>query len=76
MRERLAARAPDASVCPSEVARQVRPEAWRTLMPRVRAIAARLALAGELRATQGATEVDALTARGPIRLRRGSTFGR
>jgi hypothetical protein len=64
----LERRAP-ASVCPSEVARAVAPDDWRPLMPRVRAAAARLAAAGRIRVTQGAREVDAIAARGPIRLR-------
>jgi hypothetical protein len=66
--ELLARRAP-ASICPSEVARAVAPADWRPLMPQVRAAAARLASAGRIRVTQGAHEVDAIAARGPIRLR-------
>ncbi|KNG94109.1 DUF3253 domain-containing protein [Pseudaestuariivita atlantica] len=50
--------------CPSEVARSFGP-GWRDLMPRVRAEAAGMA---DLRATQKGVEVDAMTAKGPIRL--------
>ncbi|WP_299836857.1 DUF3253 domain-containing protein [uncultured Jannaschia sp.] len=62
------ARAPK-TICPSEVARALRPEgeAWRDLMPEVRRVAA--ALPGIV-ATQGGQPVDAAAARGPIRLSR------
>jgi hypothetical protein len=63
----VAARGPGKSVCPSEIARALAPD-WRSLMPAVRATAARLAAAGLLRVTQKGATVDALTARGPIRL--------
>jgi hypothetical protein len=59
----------EGSVCPSEVARALAGD-WRPLMDDVRAEAAALADAGELRATQGEETVDARSARGPIRLRR------
>ena len=49
--------------CPSEAARALAAD-WRPLMPRIRAVAARLPLT----ATQAGTPVDPLTARGPIRL--------
>lgn len=57
-----------ASLCPSEVARALGPD-WRPLMPRVRDVAAGLAAAGRLAATQRGVAVDPATARGPIRLR-------
>ena len=63
----VAARAAGKSICPSEVARLLA-EDWRPLMPAVRAAAARLAAAGVLRVTQKGAAVDAMTARGPIRL--------
>lgn len=53
------------SLCPSEVAKALARD-WRTLMPEVRSVAARMP---EIKATQGDVEVDAETARGPIRLR-------
>ena len=53
------------SFCPSEVARAVA-EDWRGLMPEVRSVAATMP---EILAMQGGVEVDARTARGPIRLR-------
>ncbi|PWR04417.1 DUF3253 domain-containing protein [Meridianimarinicoccus roseus] len=56
-----------ASFCPSEAARALSQD-WRPLMPRVRAVAAGLARAGQLVATQKGVPVDPLAARGPIRL--------
>jgi Protein of unknown function (DUF3253) len=53
------------SLCPSEVARALAPN-WRALMPEVRTVAATMP---EIMATQGGTEVDPRSARGPIRLR-------
>jgi hypothetical protein len=68
----LAARAADATICPSEAARALAGDeaAWRALMPELRRVAAALAQAGSLRVTQHGDEVDALAARGPIRLGR------
>ena len=56
------ARAP-LTFCPSEAARRLS-EDWRPLMPMVREEAKALGL----RATQGGDTVDAVTAKGPIRL--------
>ena len=58
------------SFCPSEAARRVQPDAWQPLMPDVRRVAARLQRDGLIHATQGGRAVDALEARGPIRLSR------
>lgn len=62
-------RGPRASVCPSEVARRVEPEAWRPLMEPVRRAARRLAARGVVGFEQGGRAVDPGTARGPVRLR-------
>jgi len=63
-----------ATICPGEAARRLRPEdapaSWRTLMPRVRNAARRLAAKGQVVFTQGGRVVDPSTARGPVRLRR------
>ncbi|KPN17042.1 hypothetical protein AO715_02850 [Xanthomonas sp. Mitacek01] len=69
----LSDRAPDASICPSEVARRLWPgDAWREAMPNVRRVAARLADVGVIRITQSDAELDpASPMTGPIRLRRG-----
>lgn len=67
----LAARAPGATICPSEVARALVPDdeaAWRAAMPAVRRVAAALARRGRVRVTRGGIEVDAESAGGPIRL--------
>jgi hypothetical protein len=66
----LATRARDATVCPSEVARAVRPDDWRPLMEPVREAARRLVAKGLVDITQQGRVVDASTAKGPIRLRR------
>jgi hypothetical protein len=59
-----------ASICPSEVARQLEPEAWRDWVEPVRAAGRRLAAAGLVEWTQQGRIVDPSTARGPVRLRR------
>ncbi len=66
----LDARAPGATICPSEAARAVDPEGWRGLLPHARAVAGRLAERGEVEATQRGAVVDVATARGPVRIRR------
>lgn len=64
-------RAPDRTICPSDVARAVGDaDSWRSLMDATRAVAARLADAGEVVVTQRGEIVDVRTARGPVRIRR------
>jgi hypothetical protein len=63
-------RADGATICPSEAARAVSPDAWREQMDESRAAARRLADAGLVVVTQGGEEVDPARARGPIRIRR------
>lgn len=72
--ELLRARAPDASICPSEVARRASPEDFRARMADVRDVAAELVERGLVRVTRGADEVGARDAGGPIRIRRGPRF--
>ncbi len=63
-------RGAQSSACPSELARQLAPRDWRALMPRVRAVASRLAAQGRIDITQGGAAVPAQGPwRGPIRLR-------
>jgi len=62
-------RAPDKTLCPSEVARSLSAEAWRDLMPQVRAVGVALADAGQIVVTQKGQIVDPRTASGPIRYR-------
>lgn len=68
----LAARAPSASICPSDVARALSPDEriWRAQMPVIRRVAAQLAAEGRVKVTRGSVEVDALSKGGPIRIRR------
>lgn len=65
----LQARAPGATICPSEVARALEPAQWRPLMPLVRAVARALAQEGRLELRQGGRQIAAgEDVRGPIRL--------
>ena len=67
----LDARQPGATICPSEVARHLRPDGeWRELMEPVRCAARRLCARGGLEITQRGRVVDPTTVRGPIRLRK------
>jgi len=66
----LAARARDASICPSEAARHVGGEKWQTLMESARMAARRLVARGLVEITQGGMVVDPSRAKGPIRIRR------
>ncbi|MFN5350472.1 MAG: DUF3253 domain-containing protein [Polaromonas sp.] len=70
----IAQRGHQASACPSEVARALSPDDWRTLMPRVRQMAGQLALRGLLDISQGGQSVPASSLpngpwKGPIRVR-------
>ena len=58
------------TICPSEAARAVGGQEWRDLMPTAREAAARMAGRGDVVVTQKGRPVDALTARGPIRIAR------
>ena len=69
MRALLARTAAGSTICPSEVARAVAHDDWRSLMEPVRAAARRLVAAGEAEITQGGRVVDPSTAKGPIRVR-------
>ena len=66
----LAQRQCGATICPSDAARAVYPNAdqWRAAMPAVRAVAGQLAAQDRLVVTQGGKTVDITTAKGPIRL--------
>lgn len=75
--ELLARRQPDASICPSEVARSLVPHrtGWRPLMPTVRTVAFALQRNGLIVVTRGSARVaDEHDGTGPIRLRRGPAF--
>jgi hypothetical protein len=64
----LARRQAGATICPSEVARDLAPVDWRPLMPSIREVAARMMAAGLIEITQRGEVVDPATARGPVRL--------
>jgi hypothetical protein len=64
-------RGPDKSICPSEVARSLGGETWRSLMPLVREVGANLAQSGAIVVTQKGVPVDPRTAKGSIRFRQG-----
>jgi AcrR family transcriptional regulator len=78
--ELLQQRAPDHSICPSDVARSLNGDeaGWRALMPEVRRVASRLGSQARIRITQGGTDLPAddlqRIGRGAIRLRRGPRF--
>ncbi len=68
-----AARGPDKSICPSEVARALQPEpgleGWQSLMTPVRQAALRLARAGQIDILRKGRPVEPEAVRGVIRLR-------
>lgn len=65
-----AARGAAKSICPSEVARALEPEAWQSLMPRIRREAALLAREGRIDILRKGKPVDPeAEIRGVIRLR-------
>lgn len=61
------ARREGGSFCPSEAARLVSDD-WRSLMPRVREVAAELINEGKLLCTQGGAPAHPLVTKGAIRL--------
>jgi hypothetical protein len=62
-------RGASSSICPSEAARHVLPEAWRDWMERTRMAARRLVHEGKIEIRQKGKVVDPDHAKGPIRLR-------
>jgi hypothetical protein len=63
------ARGPEASICPSEVARALAPQDWRRLLGAVRRQAAGLAAAGRIDILRKGKPVAPAELRGVIRLR-------
>jgi hypothetical protein len=57
-----------ATICPSEVARSLRPQ-WRPWMPLIREVASEMAREKQIEALQHGQVVDLETVRGPVRLR-------
>ncbi|MEU8591054.1 DUF3253 domain-containing protein [Streptomyces sp. NPDC048664] len=71
--ELLGRRAPTASICPSDAAREVyegEDDGWRALMEPARQAALRLVAAGKVDITQAGRAIQPAEARGPIRIRR------
>lgn len=68
--ELLSCRQGGATICPSEAAKRVGGDAWRSLMEPSRKAARRLVDRGEVVITQKGRVVDPSTAKGPIRIRR------
>ncbi|MCU0672044.1 MAG: DUF2256 and DUF3253 domain-containing protein [Myxococcota bacterium] len=68
--ELVDARGAGKTICPSEVARALRPDEWREWMERVRQAARRLVTRGELAIYQGGHVVDPDHARGALRIGR------
>jgi hypothetical protein len=64
----LAARGLGATICPSEAARAIEPDAWRDLMEPARSAARRLVNRGLAEITQGGRVVDPSTAKGAVRI--------
>jgi hypothetical protein len=69
LRARVARSGKSTTICPSEAARAVAPDAWEPLMEPTRAAARRLVARGEVVITQAGHEVDPSRARGPIRIK-------
>lgn len=65
----VAQRGPDKTICPSEVARALSADDWRSLMSAVRAIGQQLEAEGRIVITQKGKVVDPKHVRGPIRYR-------
>lgn len=74
MKDLVRKRGPDKTICPSTVAREVREEDWRPLLPIVREIAVQLVDEGQIQVTQRGEPVSP-DASGPIRIGLSSTEG-
>jgi len=64
----------ESSICPSDVARTIGGESWRSLMPDVRRVAAELADDDQVVVTQKGSAVSIRDARGPVRIVRGPSL--
>ena len=64
-----AQRGRDKTICPSEVARKLSPNDWRTYMKEIRKIAFELRDAGKVLIMQKGNEVAGSEVVGPIRIR-------
>ena len=64
----VTARGQGKTICPSEAARRIEPDAWRDLMPAVHQEARRLALEGAVTIYRSGAPVDPHTVKGVYRL--------
>lgn len=64
----LRERGPDKTACPSAVAREIREDGWRELLPLVRDVARELVAEDRVNVTQGGRPVSPTDASGPIRI--------
>lgn len=62
-------RAPDKTVCPSEIARALFPDDWRKHMDEIRTEAVKLQNEGKVQITQKAKAVDVEHIKGPVRIK-------
>ena len=67
--EKLSKREPGKTICPSEVAKDLQPEQWQRMMPKVRTVALGLMRQGRLTITKKGKAVDPNAFKGVIRLR-------
>ncbi len=74
MRTLLRRRDPSSTICPSDAARVVAGDRFRTVMDDARRVAADLRSRGVVVTTQKGDAVDPLEARGPIRIGRGADW--
>jgi Protein of unknown function (DUF3253) len=74
VRTLLRHRDPDRTICPSDAARVVGGSGFRRLMPLAREVAAELAGQGVLEVRQRGEPVDLRSAKGPVRLARGTRW--
>lgn len=72
MRSLLRHREPTSTICPSDAARVVAGDRFRTVMKDARRVAADLRSRDVVVTTQGGADVDPVEARGPIRIGRGA----
>ena len=66
---KIAALEPGKSIEPAEVAKELQPEQWQRMLPKVRAIALSLMRQGKLTITKKGKPIDPASFRGVIRLR-------
>lgn len=67
-------RRPEATICPSDIARVVGGTGWRAILDEARSVIGDLRREGVVRVTQKGHDVDPATARGPIRVARGPAW--